>query len=61
MTQSILSHTFENGLVLLAEPMQSVESAAFTFRVPAGTAYEPPNRGGLSGLTCELVLRGAAR
>lgn len=59
MPQSILSHTFENGLVLLAEPMQSVESAAFTFRVPAGTAYEPPNRGGLAGLTCELVLRGA--
>ncbi len=61
MTQSILSHTFENGLVLLAEPMQSVESAAFTFRVPAGTAYEPPGRGGLAGLACELVLRGAGK
>ena len=59
MPQPILSHTFENGLVLLAEPMQSVESAAFTFRVPAGTAYEPSDRGGLSGLTCELALRGA--
>lgn len=59
MPQSILSHTFENGLVLLAEPMQSVESAAFTFRVPAGTAYEPHDRSGLAGLTCELVLRGA--
>ena len=61
MTQSILSHTFDNGLVLLAEPMQSVESAAFTFRVPAGTIFEPHDRGGLAGLTCELVLRGAGR
>lgn len=59
MTQTILSHTFDNGMVLLAEPMQSVESAAFTFRVPAGTAFEPAGRGGLAGLTCELVLRGA--
>ncbi len=59
MPQSILSHTFDNGLVLLAEPMQSVESAAFTFRVPAGTIYESQDRGGLAGLTCELVLRGA--
>lgn len=59
MTQTILSHTFDNGLVLLAEPMQSVESAAFTFRVPAGTAYEPPDRGGLAGLCCELMLRGS--
>lgn len=59
MTQTILSHTFDNGMVLLAEPMQSVESAAFTFRVPAGTAFEPVGRGGLAGLTCELALRGA--
>ncbi|MBI2823608.1 MAG: insulinase family protein [Planctomycetia bacterium] len=39
--------------------MEGVESAAFTVRVPAGTAYEPVDRGGLSSLTCELALRGA--
>ena len=55
----ILSHTYANGLVLLAEPMESVESVAFTFRVPAGTAVEPQAKGGLAGLTCELILRGA--
>lgn len=55
----ILSHTFPNGLVLLAEPMDSVESVAFTLRVPAGTADEPADRGGLSAMTCELLLRGA--
>lgn len=57
----ILSHTFANGLVLLAEPMESVESVAFTFRVPAGTAVEPDSKGGLAGLTCELILRGAGK
>ncbi len=59
MTQSIYSHIYPNGLVLLAEPMTSVESAAFTFRVPAGCIYEPGDRGGLATLLSELVMRGA--
>jgi predicted Zn-dependent peptidase len=56
--QTIFSHTLPNGLVLLAEPIAGVESAAFSLRVPAGCAYEPADRGGLAGLTCELTLRG---
>ena len=59
MTQSIHSHTFDNGLVLVAEPMASLESAAFTFLVPAGCCYDPADRSGLSALTCEMALRGA--
>lgn len=55
----ILSHVYPNGLVLLAEPMESVESVAFTFRVPAGTVVEPRGQGGLAGVTCEMILRGA--
>lgn len=54
----IHSHTFENGLVLVAEPMLSLESAAFTLFVPVGAAYDPPERAGLSNLTCEMALRG---
>ncbi|OHB76668.1 MAG: peptidase M16 [Planctomycetes bacterium RBG_16_64_10] len=59
MTQSIHSHTYENGLVLVAEPMRSLESAAFTFLVPAGCCYDPDDRSGLSAFTCEMALRGA--
>jgi predicted Zn-dependent peptidase len=59
LEQSIFSHVYPNGLVLVAEEMQSLESAAFTFRVPAGCIYEPADRGGLAGLTCEMALRGA--
>jgi len=59
VTQKIHSHTFDNGLVLIAEPMQGVESAAFSFRVPAGSAHEPLQRGGLGTIACELALRGA--
>ncbi|MEN6459532.1 MAG: pitrilysin family protein [Thermoguttaceae bacterium] len=59
MKQPISSHTYSNGLVLVAEPMEGLQSAAFTFLTPAGCAYEPDNRGGLAGFTCEMALRGA--
>jgi len=59
VTQSILSHTFGNGLVLVAEPMTSLRSAAFTVLVPSGSAYEPAEFAGLGGFTCEMSLRGA--
>ena len=54
----IHSHTFDNGLTLVAEPMMWLESVAFTFLVPVGAAYDVPDRSGLSNLTCELALRG---
>jgi predicted Zn-dependent peptidase len=57
--EPILSHTYDNGLVLVAEPMMSLESAAFTFLVPAGCAADPPGREGLGSFTCEMALRGS--
>ena len=58
MKQTIYSHIYDNGLVLLAEAMESVESAAFSFRVPAGCVYDPAKLGGLGTMTCELAMRG---
>ena len=57
--QTIETHTFANGLVLVAEPMQSLESAAFTFLVPSGCVFDPHDRSGLAALSCEMALRGA--
>lgn len=59
MTQSIYTHTYANGLVLVAEQMNSLESAAFSLLVPAGCAFETADRAGLAALTTELTLRGA--
>jgi predicted Zn-dependent peptidase len=61
VTQPILSHAYDNGLVLVAEPMMSLESAAFTFMVPAGCALDPDDRMGLGSLTCEMALRGSGK
>ena len=54
----IYQHTYENGFVLVAEPMRSLESVAFAFLVPVGSAYDPLSLAGLTNVTCEMVLRG---
>ena len=54
----MLSHQFDNGLVLVAEPMQWLESAAFTFLLPVGAMRDPEKSLGLSNYTCEMVQRG---
>jgi predicted Zn-dependent peptidase len=59
VAQEIQTHRYSNGLVLVAEPMPSLESAAFTALVPAGGVYDLREREGLSALTCEMALRGA--
>lgn len=59
MSDAIYRHTFPNGLVLLAEPMGWLESAAFTLSVPTGSTDDPPPRLGLGSFTCEMVMRGA--
>ena len=59
MTTDILSHTLANGMVLVGEPTESLQSAAFTFLLPGGCAYDPPGRAGLAAMTCEMMLRGA--
>jgi predicted Zn-dependent peptidase len=56
---TVLHHQFASGLVLVAEPMPSVQSAAFTLLLPAGAAYEPAGLGGTASMLAEWVMRGA--
>jgi predicted Zn-dependent peptidase len=58
-TPSALSHTYANGLVLLAERMRHVRSAAMCFLVPAGSVYDPPDERGLAWVLVNLIMRGA--
>jgi predicted Zn-dependent peptidase len=55
----IYQHEFPSGLVLVAETMPSVQSAAFTLLLPAGAAYEPPGAGGAAMMLSEWISRGA--
>lgn len=59
MGQQVQQHIFSNGLVLLAERMEHVRSAAINFLVPAGCAYDPPRRGGIASVLAAMMTRGA--
>ena len=52
-------HTYPNGLVLVAETMPGVQSAAFSLLLPAGSAYEPAGQGGAATMLAEWITRGA--
>ena len=57
--QHIQIETFQNGLTLLVETMPSVQSAAFSFLVPAGSIYEPLGQNGTTAILSDLITRGA--
>lgn len=58
MTEPIQIHEFENGLALVTQRMDWVESAAFSLLVPAGCSRDPRRQLGLANITCEMVQRG---
>ncbi|MCB9923578.1 MAG: insulinase family protein [Planctomycetaceae bacterium] len=45
-------------MTLLAEPMDWLESAAFTLLIPAGADRDPQKLAGLSNFVCEMTQRG---
>ena len=57
--QQVYQHTLANGLVLLAERMEHVRSAAINFLVPAGCVYDPDGRLGVASILAEMITRGA--
>ena len=49
----------KNGMVLLGEPMEAVESVAFGFMLPAGAAHLPDGCCGASSVIVDWIFRGA--
>ncbi len=60
MSQPIQSFQLPNGLLVLVEPMQDVQSAAMTLLVPAGGVRDAVNRCGTAAILTEMFPRGAA-
>ncbi|MCO6046574.1 insulinase family protein [Aeoliella sp. ICT_H6.2] len=52
-------HQLDNGLVLLGEPSDAFQSAAFSLLISAGCRHDPAGQAGLASLSCEMMLRGA--
>lgn len=52
-------HKLSNGMVLLGEPLDAVESVAFNFMVPAGSVSLPEGHCGASCVMSDWIFRGA--
>ena len=57
--QNIQVHSFKNGLTLVAEPMPSMQSAAFSLLVPSGSIHDPQGKNGSAAILCDMITRGA--
>ena len=60
-TRHIHQRQYDNGLVLLGEPMPWLESVAFCLLLPAGCSTDPEPALGLSNFCCEMVQRGSGQ
>jgi predicted Zn-dependent peptidase len=59
MAESLDKYILKNGMVLLGEPMEAVESAAFGFMLPAGAAQLPDGCCGAGAVIADWIFRGA--
>jgi predicted Zn-dependent peptidase len=59
MAEHFDKHILSNGMVLLGEPMESVESVAFDFMLPAGAAHLPEGCCGAANVIADWIFRGA--
>lgn len=59
MAEKFDKHVLKNGMVLLGEPMEGVESVAFDFMLPAGAAHLPEGCCGAANVIVDWIFRGA--
>jgi len=59
MAEKFDKHVLKNGMVLLGEPMEAVESVAFDFMLPAGAAHLPEGCCGAANVIADWIFRGA--
>ena len=59
MAEKSDKHVLKNGMVLLGEPMEAVESVAFDFMLPAGAAHLPDGCCGAANVIADWIFRGA--
>jgi predicted Zn-dependent peptidase len=59
MTDRIDTHILKNGMVLVGEPMEAVESVAFGFMLPSGASRLPDGCCGAGSVIVDWIFRGA--
>ncbi|MHC4477054.1 MAG: M16 family metallopeptidase [Planctomycetota bacterium] len=59
MADRLDKHVLENGMVVLGEPMEAVESVAFGCMLPAGAGVLPAGCCGAANVISDWIFRGA--
>lgn len=59
MASTLQKQVLSNGLTVLGEPMSGIESVAFNFTLPAGTAVMPEGVCGVGNIATDWIFRGA--
>ena len=59
MAERLDKHILKNGMVVLGEPMEAVESVAFDFMLPGGAAQLPDGCCGAGSVIADWIFRGA--
>jgi len=59
LTEKFFTEQLDNGMVLLAQQMPNVSSAAMTILTPAGAARAPADAPAAAAVACEWLTRGA--
>ncbi len=59
MAARLDKHILDNGMVVLGEPMDAVESVAFGFMLPAGASVTPEGFCGAPSVISDWIFRGA--
>ncbi len=59
MSEKADKYVLSNGMVVLGEPMDAVESVAFGFMLPAGASVLPEGFCGAGGVISDWIFRGA--
>jgi predicted Zn-dependent peptidase len=57
--ENLDKHILENGMVVLGEPMDAVESVAFDFMLPAGASQLPDGCCGAGSVIADWIFKGA--
>jgi predicted Zn-dependent peptidase len=61
MKQKLDKHKLDNGMMLLGERMEAVESVAFGFMLPAGASVMPAGCCGAANVIADWIFRGAGQ
>jgi predicted Zn-dependent peptidase len=59
MVERLDKHILKNGMVVLGEPMEVVESVAFDFMLPAGASQLPEGCCGAGSVIADWIFKGA--